>query len=166
MREYQKIALGGGCHWCTEAIFQQLLGVNRVEQGYVSSVDINSSLSEAIIVHFDPELISLSKLIEIHLYTHKSTSNHSFRKKYRSAVYYFNEIQKNKAEEILKILQLDFTLPLITQILKLNQFEPSREEIQNYYAQDPNKPFCKIYIEPKLKILLQQFKNNLNLNES
>ena len=83
----QKIALGGGCHWCTEAVFQSLIGVERVEQGYVASTGNNNSFSEAVIVHFNTERISLKTLIEIHLHTHKSTSNHSLRERYRSAVY-------------------------------------------------------------------------------
>ena len=94
LKVFDKIALGGGCHWCTEAVFQHLKGVDRVEQGYVSSDGMHSTFSEAVIVHFEPQMIPLAKLIEIHLYTHNSTSNHSFRKKYRSAVYYLNEAQK------------------------------------------------------------------------
>ena len=60
-----KIALGGGCHWCTEAVFQSLIGVHKVEQGFVASTDENTSFSEAVIVHFSPEAISLQTLIEI-----------------------------------------------------------------------------------------------------
>lgn len=166
MKASHKIGLGGGCHWCTEAVFQQLKGVQGVEQGYISSDNANFNLSEAIIVHFEPKLISLAKLIEIHLYTHQSTSNHSFRKKYRSAVYYFTKDQKNESVKIITALQEDFSKSIVTKVLKFNEFESSREEIQNYYSKDPNKPFCKIHIEPKLQILLKQFKDNLNLNDT
>ena len=89
-----KIAFGGGCHWCTEAVFQQLKGVIRVEQGFVASVNEYQSFSEAVIVHFNPSIIPLKILVEIHLYTHKSTSNHSMRSKYRSAIYYFTDEEK------------------------------------------------------------------------
>ena len=78
-----QIALGGGCHWCTEAIFQSLIGVIKVEQGYVSSTGENSIFSEAVIIHFNAAKISLSNLIEIHLHTHNSISHHSMRDKYR-----------------------------------------------------------------------------------
>ena len=76
-----KIGFGGGCHWCTEAVFQSLIGVETVEQGYIASEDDMTSFSEAIIVHFNQEEITLKALIEIHLFTHKSTSNHSMRSK-------------------------------------------------------------------------------------
>jgi len=71
-----RIALGGGCHWCTEAVFQSLKGVNRVEQGYVSSINENLSFSEGIIVEYYENKIPLEILIHIHLLTHKSTSKH------------------------------------------------------------------------------------------
>lgn len=152
-----KIALGGGCHWCTEAIFQSVLGVKQVEQGYVASVDDNQTFSEAVIVYFEPQQISAKVLIEIHLHTHQSTSNHSMRHKYRSAIYTFSEIQEAEAEEILSTLQSDFDSPLVTQVLSFSAFKLSREQIQNYYYDNPRKPFCKTFINPKLKILLEKF---------
>ncbi|RKN29908.1 peptide methionine sulfoxide reductase, partial [Aquimarina sp. AD1] len=96
-----KIGLGGGCHWCTEAVFQSLKGITSVEQGYIKSTGNNNSFSEAVIIVFSPEIISLKDLIEIHLLTHKSTSNHSFREKYRSAIYYFKNEQKPIIETII-----------------------------------------------------------------
>ena len=68
-----KIGLGGGCHWCTEGVFESLLGIAYVNQGWIAS---NGENSEADEVYFDPAVISLSDLIEIHLYTHASRSNH------------------------------------------------------------------------------------------
>ena len=78
--ELTKIAFGGGCHWCTEAVFQILIGVVKVQQGWVRSVKENDTFSEAVIVHFNAKKTDLKVLIEIHLLTHKSTSNHSMRK--------------------------------------------------------------------------------------
>jgi peptide-methionine (S)-S-oxide reductase len=92
--ELTKIAFGGGCHWCTEAVFQTLIGVEKVEQGWISSIEKNNTFSEAVIVHFNIEKIDLKTLIEVHLLTHKSTSNHSMIKKYRSSIYYFSNQQK------------------------------------------------------------------------
>ncbi|TGV04151.1 peptide-methionine (S)-S-oxide reductase [Flavivirga rizhaonensis] len=157
-----KIALGGGCHWCTEAVFQSLKGVVKVEQGYVASVEENSNFSEAIIVHFNRDEMSLKTLIEIHLHTHKSTSNHSMRSKYRSAVYAFSEEQKKESEDIIKSFQKDFEYKLITKVYPFQSFKASREAIQNYYQKNPNKPFCKTFIDPKLKYLMQKFSCQIN----
>lgn len=152
-----KIALGGGCHWCTEAVFQSLTGVSKVEQGFVASTEENSSFSEAVIVHFKPEDIQLQTLIEIHLLTHKSTSAHSMRAKYRSAIYYFSCEQKTCAETILQNFQPEFNNKLITKVYPFSEFKASREAIQNYYQKNPKKPFCERFINPKLTVLLTKF---------
>ncbi|MDG1728993.1 MAG: peptide-methionine (S)-S-oxide reductase [Algibacter sp.] len=165
LQALNKIALGGGCHWCAEAIFQSLLGVSEVEQGFVASIGKNNTFSEAIIVHFNAEEISLKTIIEIHLNTHKSTSNHSMRTKYRSAVYAFSEEQKLESEEILKSFQNKFQKELITQVFSFDRFKISREQIQNYYFSNPEKPFCERFINPKLEILLKQFSNYTNQNK-
>lgn len=151
-----KIALGGGCHWCTEAVYQALKGVEKVEQGYVSAVN-KENFSEAVIVHFDAESISLERLIEIHLHTHKSTSNHSFRAKYRSAVYVYSEAQFRRAESFIEECQSEFKNALITEVLNFQGFKPPRTALHNYYQKNPEKPFCKKYIDPKLNLLLERF---------
>ena len=152
-----KIAFGGGCHWCTEAVFQSLNGVTKVEQGWVASVDENSTFSEAVIVHFNSKIITLKALIQIHLATHKSTSNHSMRKKYRSAVYYFSHQQKTECEFILKNIQLNTEAKIITKLLPFADFKPSENQFKNYYKKNPQKPFCKKYILPKLALISHQF---------
>lgn len=159
--ELTKIAFGGGCHWCTEAVFQSLKGVAKVHQGFIASTEENNTFSEAIIVHFDKIQINLKTLIEIHLTTHKSTSNHSFRKKYRSAIYYFDAYQQEKSIEIIEELQSDFDAKIITKVLKFRDFKPSPKEFQNYYKQNPQKPFCQKYINPKLDFLSLKFSNEL-----
>lgn len=163
MREnLEKIALGGGCHWCTEAVFQSLKGVRTVEQGYVSFKSGEESFSEAVIVHFKPLKISLERLIEVHLYTHQSTSNHSMRDKYRSAVYTYSELQYKEATNAIEKIQEDFDSKIITQVYPFRNFKASREELRDYYLKDPEKPFCKTFIAPKLKILLEKFSENLD----
>lgn len=157
----RKIAFGGGCHWCTEAIFQQIEGVQRVEQGFVASTGENSKYSEGVILHFNNNEISLSRLIEIHLHTHQSTSDHSMRKKYRSAIYYFDISTKDKALKIVANLQADFSERIITEILPFISFKVSRKEIRNYYLNGPDKPFCKKFIDPKLDILKTKFEDDL-----
>lgn len=152
-----KIGLGGGCHWCTEAIFQSLKGVYKVEQGWIASKDENTEFSEAIIVHFDPNVIDLFTLINIHLLTHSSTVNHSMRHKYRSAVYYYSKHQKIEIDKIISKLQIEFDNQIVTKSYAFNSFQSSPENLQNYYLKNPNKPFCKRYIDPKLNLILKKF---------
>jgi len=157
-----KIALGGGCHWCTEAVFQSLIGVSKVEQGFVASEGEHTAFSEAVIVHFESEIISLETLIEIHLHTHKSTTNHSMRKKYRSAIYVFSDAQKTEAETMLNTFQPEFKNNLITKVYPFSEFKASRDAIQNYYQKNPEKPFCERFINPKLKLLQDKFSHHVN----
>lgn len=154
--ELTKIAFGGGCHWCTEAVFQALIGVEKVEQGWVASTAKNNAFSEAVIVHFNSK-IKVKTLIEIHLLTHKSTNNHAMRKKYRFAIYYFSDSQKKECQKIIDDLQSDFEAKIITQIIPFHQFKPSSLAFQNYYQSNPNKPFCKTYINPKLTLIKKKF---------
>ena len=153
MEELRKIGIGGGCHWCTEAVFQAVKGVEKVEQGYIASEAPLDTFSEAVIVHYLPKKVNLERLLEIHLHTHHSTSNHSFRNKYRSAVYFFEAEEEDVIKGILMKLQQQFASPLVTQVLPFREFKASREEIQDYYIKNPDAPFCKKYIEPKLELL-------------
>lgn len=165
MELISKIALGGGCHWCTEAVFQSLLGVEKVEQGYVASIDENASFSEAVIVHFKSGIISLETLVAIHLHTHKSTSNHSMRTKYRSAIYTFSEAQNQQSKAIINNFQKEFDNKLITKVYPFQSFKASRDDIQNYYIKNPEKPFCETFINPKLKLVLERFSKHANMEK-
>ena len=162
MRNFIKIAFGGGCHWCTEAVFQALRGVHKTEQGFAQSTPPNDTWSEAVIVHFDPAHIPFETLIEIHLRTHASTSAHKMRGKYRSAIYTFTPEQEDQARGILTALASDFSNPLVTQILPYMGFKPSDERFHNYYESDPTRPFCTTYIDPKLAKLRRDFAQHLN----
>ncbi len=153
----KKVGLGGSCHWCTEAIFSALKGVGNVEQGWISSFGENSTFSEAILVYYDPKVIPYSTVLEIHLQTHKCTSNHSMRGKYRSAVYLFEEEEYGLTQNIIKGLQPLFNAPIITKILPFNAFKLNDETYLNYYNKNPNKPFCETYIKPKLQKLLKEY---------
>ena len=154
---FSKIALGGGCHWCTEAVFLSLNGVNKVEQGFVSSQDFEEAFSEAVVVTYNNSLISMRDLIEVHLHTHKSTSAHSFRHKYRSAIYVYSKEDYVRATNILNALNLEFDQQLITKVHYFKQFKPSEERFHDYYYTNPEKPFCETYISPKLKTILTKF---------
>jgi peptide-methionine (S)-S-oxide reductase len=158
----EKIGLGGGCHWCTEAVFQSIKGVVSVAQGYIASIGEFSSLSEGVIVTYNPEKINLKLLIEVHLLTHKSSKNHSMRDKYRSAIYTFSDKQKYKTEQFLHELSKEHYGTLVTLVLGFNEFKASREAITNYYYSNPEKPFCETFINPKLKMLLEHYSNYIH----
>ncbi|MFY0630329.1 MAG: peptide-methionine (S)-S-oxide reductase [Flavobacteriaceae bacterium] len=155
------VGLGGGCHWCTEAVFQSLIGVEKVEQGFIASTEENKTFSEAVIVHYNPASISIDQLIEIHLETHKSSSNHSMRNKYRSAIYTFSTKQQEDIENRLTQFQETSEQKIITQVLPFGEFKASEEMFQNYYRTNPEKPFCKTYIDPKIALLLEKFSGSV-----
>ena len=154
----EKIGFGGGCHWCTEAVFSFLNGVNKVEQGWIASEKPYDSLSEAVIVYFDPEVIRLETLIEIHLRTHSSASDHSMRDKYRSAIYTFTQIQKDSATKFLNEFSEEEGT-VVTKVLPFGEFNASPDMYQNYYQKNKNKPFCKTYIDPKLRLIMDRFRS-------
>jgi len=163
MINLRKIAFGGGCHWCTEAIFDHLKGVKKVEQGWVSSRDeVAREFSEAVIVHFEPEKISLDVLIEVHLCTHNATSNHVFRKKYRSAIYSFSKLQESECQKILEEKQKLFKKLFVTKVYSFGSFKLNEEQYLGYYKKNPQKPFCQVRIEPKLRVLLERFAEYLS----
>ena len=148
----EKVALGGGCHWCTEAVFDSLEGVVKVDQGWVSAQEADAqSFSEAVIVYFDTKQISLERLIEVHLLTHNAASNHSMRTKYRSAIYVFSDHQRDKTIEILKSKADLFEKKIITKVYSFHTFKRNEEKYLSYYKKNKAKPFCKKYIEPKLQ---------------
>lgn len=158
----KKIGLGGSCHWCTEAIFQSLIGVEEVLQGWIAATNENERFSEAVIISYNENAITLKTLIEIHLHTHSCTSNHSMREKYRSAIYYFNLDQKEEANKALSKLQSDFQDKILTQIIPYKDFKLNKEEQLNYYLKNPEKPFCQNMINPKLKLIMKTFSKAVN----
>ncbi len=158
----KKIGFGGGCHWCTEAVFQSLKDVVHVEQGWVSSKGKNSTYAEAVIVHYDVCKISLDVLIAVHLYTHSCTSDHRFRNKYRSAIYYFTSEEESQVLQILSDLQKEFQDKIITQVLPFASFRLNDVKYQNYYKKNKEGQFCQTYINPKLNILMQRFSKHFD----
>lgn len=152
-----EIGFGGGCHWCTEAVFASLHGVIRVEQGFIRADAPDDNFSEGVILTFQPEKISLKSLIEIHLRTHSSMSNHAMRKKYRSAVYAMDEAQAEAARRALAEVEPSFDAPLITRVLPFRTFKASEERFQRYAEKNAGGPFCTSYIDPKLALLRKQF---------
>ena len=157
-----KLGLGGGCHWCTEGVFESLIGVTKVNQGWIASNGEHSGFSEAIEVYFEPAIISLSDLIEIHLYTHASRSNHSMRTKYRSAIYVYDNIQSKQALHILDVFRTDFDEAIITQVYAFKSFRKNIIELQNYFYSAPQRPFFQTYIQPKLELLFTRFNRHVD----
>ena len=157
-----RIGFGGGCHWCTEAVFQSLQGVRKVEQGWIASDGENVTYSEAVLVYFDTKLIGLDTLVAIHLYTHSCTSFHKMRNKYRSAIYTFTEEQADEVATIIAELQSDFDQPIITKVIPFVSFRENQERYQNYYQNNSKNQFCTNYIIPKLNILRQKFSKNFD----
>jgi len=153
----EKIGLGGGCHWCTEGIFQMLAGVALVEQGFIRSDPPSDSWAEGVIVHFDPSVIGLPTLVEVHLRTHSATVPFVARSKYRSAIYVQDEDQRKRATDAMISLQLQFEHAIQTRILARQEFKLSDESFQNFYVSDPGKPFCRRYIDPKLEMIRRDF---------
>lgn len=156
------IGFGGGCHWCTEAVFTALRGVSEVDQGFIKSNPPADSFSEAIRLRFDSELIPETALIEVHLRTHASTSKHSFREKYRSAVYVYDDAQRCRVAQALQVLQNKFSAPLVTQVLPFVEFRFSDERYHQYYEKQTSAQFCRRYIDPKLDMLKAEYKELLS----
>lgn len=148
-----KIALGGGCHWCTEGVFVFLRGVRRVEQGWVAAEPPHDAFSEAVIVHYDPAALTAEDLIGVHLETHAATKAHALRHRYRSAVYAFSAEDEAAFTTTLSRLAHDFAEPLVTRVYPFVAFRPSPPEYRDYYRTDPERPFCRRFIAPKLAAL-------------
>ena len=147
---------GGGCHWCTEAVFQALKGVVEVHQGFIASDAPDDALSEAVMVSWDPLQITLQDLIAVHLATHSSTSNHRLRSRYRSAIYVTDDADGAAARAELARLSLETGSEFITRVLPLRRFAASDVSFHDYYNRNRGGQFCESYIEPKLALLRQR----------
>ncbi len=163
--------LGGGCFWCTEAIFQQLKGVKSVLSGYSGGHEKNPTYNqvctgktghaEVIQIVYDSDLIQLEDLIQVHLHSHNPTSpNRQGADKgnqYRSIVFYRNEEEKKLIEQVIQKEQISFEAPICTQVVPFEIFYPAEDRHHNYYNRDPEKPYCKNIINPKLTKLREKF---------
>ncbi len=153
----ESAGFGGGCHWCTEAVFQSLRGVIDVKQGFIASSPPHDSFSEAVVVTWDPAIITFEDLIAVHLATHSSTSRHKMRGKYRSAVYVHDAADAEEARLIIDRIAQQTDSAFVTEVLPFRAFKPSDMRFTDYYARNRNGPFCDAYIEPKLALLRQRF---------
>lgn len=173
----QTLVVGGGCFWCTEAVFQRLQGVEKVVSGYTGGkypnpsyreiCEGNSGHAEVIEITFHPNQISLEELLHIFFHTHNPTTlnqqGNDVGSQYRSAVFYANETQRVAAENVMKKLEKDqvFDSPIVTELSLLHTFYPAEEYHQNYFNENSYQPYCSLVIQPKLLKLTQEFKHAL-----
>lgn len=157
---------GGGCFWCTEAIFKNLKGVTAVLPGYAGGVLVdptyeqvssgNTGHAEVIKIEFDPNIITFENLLEVFLATHDPTSQNrqgeDVGTQYRSIVLYTTPQQKNIAEKNIQS-------PMVTEIKPLDKFYPAEDYHRNYYANHADQPYCQLVINPKLTKLREKFGN-------
>lgn len=177
---YAKATFGGGCFWCTEAVFQRLKGVKQVVSGYSGGHMLNptyrevcsgrSGHAEAIEVLFNPKEISFEDLLLIHMSTHDATQvngqGNDHGTQYRSVIFYRNEEEKEIAEAVKQDISKALDKPVATEILALEHFYSAEQEHQNYYNQNKAvNPYCSYVIEPKLAKLRKLYKEKLEDSE-
>lgn len=161
----QIATIGGGCFWCTEAVFQEIKGVEKVVSGYAGGTvpgkptyrEICSGLTgyaEVIQVTFDANIISFEDILVIFMTTHDPTTlNQQGADKgtqYRSVIYYHNETQQKISEEVLKQIQGYYENKVVTEISALPIFYDAEDTHQNYYRQNTQQGYCSFVIAPKL----------------
>lgn len=164
---------GGGCFWCTEAIFERLRGVLNVTSGYAGG-DIpnpdygkvssgSTGHAEVIKIEFDPEKISYGDLLTVFFFTHDPTTLNrqgaDVGTQYRSVIFYADETQKSEAEKFIKNLEDKhaYDKKIMTELKPLANFYSAEDYHQKYYDNNKNAPYCQIVIAPKLAKLEKRF---------
>ena len=166
-----------GCFWCTEAVFQKLKGVEKVTSGYTGGhvknptyeqvCNKNTGHAEALQIEYDPKQISFDELLEVFWKTHDPTTlnrqGNDVGPQYRSAIFYHNEEQKEKAEKYKKALDETavFDAPIVTTIEPFTVFYPAENYHNNYYNTHPSQPYCYYVIKPKMDKLKKVFADKL-----
>lgn len=174
----QEVAtFAAGCFWCIEAQFLQLKGVQKVEPGYIGGhvpsptyqqvCTGETGHAEAINVYYNPSLISYDELLEAFWAAHDPTQlnrqGNDVGTQYRSAIFYHNEEQKEKAEAYKKELNDKnvFNNPVVTEISANSTFYPAEDYHLNYYNHNPNQGYCVFVIKPKLDKFRKVFADKL-----
>ena len=164
---------GNGCFWCTEAIFQQLKGVESVYPGYTGGSVKNPSYrevctgttghAEAIQIKYDPSVINYRELLDIFFYTHDPTTlnrqGNDVGTQYRSAIFYHDEEQKAAAEEIISQLTSEkvYDDPIVTEVTPMDVFYMAEDYHKNYYLNNKNQGYCRAVINPKLDKFMKKY---------
>jgi peptide-methionine (S)-S-oxide reductase len=173
----EQATFGSGCFWCTEAVFQMLEGVHKVESGYsggqVKDPDYKlvctgtTGHAEVIQVTFDPAVITYPELLEVFWKTHDPTTLNrqgaDVGTQYRSVVFYHNDEQKKLAEDYKKKLDEAgaFDQPIVTEISPLAEFYPAEDYHQDYFALHGREPYCQMVIRPKVDKVREVFREKL-----
>jgi peptide-methionine (S)-S-oxide reductase len=174
----QEVAtLGGGCFWCTEAVFRELKGVTKVESGYSGGTVANPSYeqvcsgrtghAEVVQVTFDPGIISYKEILGIFFTVHDPTTLNrqgaDVGEQYRSVIFYHNQEQKTTAEQVIKEVT-DAGIwngPIVTQVEPLPVFYKAEDYHQHYFENNPKQPYCQVVIEPKARKFREHYSQRL-----
>nr|WP_206093681.1 peptide-methionine (S)-S-oxide reductase MsrA [Pandoraea thiooxydans] len=169
--------LGNGCFWCTEAVFQQVEGVQRVVSGYAGGhvrqptyhqvCDGDTDHAEVVQVTFDPQVISYREILEIFFATHDPTTlnrqGNDVGTQYRSVIFYHSPAQREVAEQLIAELTREqlYPGPIVTQVVPAAEFWPAEGYHQNYYRENPQQGYCAVVISPKLAKFRAKFASRL-----
>ena len=173
----QNITFGNGCFWCTEAVFDSLIGVKKVTPGYMGGHTPNPTYkevcrgntghAEVIQLEYDADEISFDELLLVFFKTHDPTSlnrqGNDIGTQYRSAIFYHTEEQKLKAEAIIKKLTDEdiYHLPIVTEVTPASDFYQAEDYHHDYFNNNPGNPYCAAVIQPKLYKFTKEFKEKL-----
>ncbi|MBK6389439.1 MAG: peptide-methionine (S)-S-oxide reductase MsrA [Saprospiraceae bacterium] len=178
---YELATFGGGCFWCTEAMFLELDGVIKVESGYSGGHVENPTYkqvctattghAEVIQITFDPAKVSYDDILLVHFTTHDPTTlnrqGNDAGPQYRSIIFYHSPEQKKSAEYAVSTVALSIwgDKPITTQIEPLVIFYPAEGYHQNYLDLNPNQPYCVYVVNPKVEKFRKVFKSKLKKHE-
>lgn len=161
----EKIALGGGCFWCTEAVFDLLKGVKKVTPGYAGGTATEPSYeqvcggttghAEVVLVEYNPEEVSLENLLEIFFDSHDPTTpnrqGNDIGTQYRSIILYTSEDQKARVDEFIDRIAGEYSQPVVTEVKALEKFYPAEDYHQRYFEKNPHQGYCQLVISPKVE---------------
>jgi peptide-methionine (S)-S-oxide reductase len=169
----EKATLGAGCFWCVEAVFQNLKGVKQVVSGYAGGRAPNPTYQEVCTgrtghaevaqITYDPQEISYADLLEVFWRTHDPTTLNrqgaDTGTQYRSIILVHDEEQKAIAERSKREAGASglWPDPIVTEIVPLDKFYPAEDYHQNYYLNNPNQPYCRVVIDPKVSKFKKEF---------
>jgi peptide-methionine (S)-S-oxide reductase len=169
--------LAGGCFWCTEAVYKELRGVDKVVSGYSGGHVSNPTYkqvttgttghAEVIQFEYDPAQISYKELLEVFFTIHDPTTLNrqgaDIGPQYRSAIFYHTPEQKTVAEEVIKQINAAkiWDAPIVTEVTKFEKFYPAEDYHQNYFALNPDQGYCRVVIAPKVNKFRKQFMSKL-----
>lgn len=171
MGTMEKALIGGGCFWCIEAVYNRVIGVQSAISGYAGGSRKNPSYeqvcsgatghAEVVEVTYDPAIISYEEILEIFWAIHDPTSLNAQGAdrgtQYRSVIYYYDEVQKEKAEASIKEAQKNWSDPIVTELSIAPEFFPAEEYHQNYYSEHPTQGYCYAVIAPKIEKFMKKF---------